>query len=360
LAIWHTSISEVKAHDVQVKNVRFTEDFPRIIPKEHSAGNKTLFVTVANRGSNIENGSISVSVNETSVGQADFYAEPYRDTTISVTVNLSELPVGDVNMSVTAAIDNDDNLSDNTVYPAKIISDSTFAFDNTADDLLMGFSTGGAEIRVGLIYELSVEDTLTSINAAFCGQANEVNFGLAVYPVVSDFTVGDALLFVQQRTVSGVSYAYSVPTTILQPGKYFFEVRDLSRNSFYMASDADPHGYFYVKEADSLHLQKIEGMGLGYIHVRPNFGNVELKTGLKDMQTLNANMFIYPNPNNGKFTVAVPEPSTIDIFNAIGTKVSTQVVSKNADFSLKQSGVYMVKATVRNGGKVITKKIVIK
>jgi hypothetical protein len=364
LAIWRTSISEVKTHDVKVKNVQFTETFPRIIPKKHFAGNKTFPVTVTNRGLSIESGSISASVNGTSVGQINFYVEPYKDTTILLTVNLAELPADNINMSITAAISDDGTPSDNTVFLNKIISDSTFAFDNTNDDLLIGFGTGGTEVRVGLIYELTVPDTLTSINVGFCPSSYDVNFGLAVYPVANDSTVGDAYFSVQQRNVSGVSNAYSVPNTILEPGRYFFEVRDLSQNSFYIASDAYVHGHFYVKEANSSELQKIEGNGLGYIHVRPNFGSIQPEPsdslGIKDIQASNANMFVYPNPNTGEFTVAVSETSTIDIFNATGVKVVTQSVSESANFLLKQSGVYMVKATAKNGRNVITKKIVVK
>ncbi|MDR2556445.1 MAG: T9SS type A sorting domain-containing protein, partial [Bacteroidales bacterium] len=309
-----------------------------------------------------ESGTVSASVDGTTVGQTDFYVEPYKDTTILLGVELTEHFAGDVNISITAAIaGNDDDVpGDNTVSIVKIISDSTFAFDNTNSDLFMGFGTS-AQVRVGIIYELSIPDTLTSVNVGFCPSDYDVNFGLAVYPVMDNLTVGNAYFSVQPRNVSGASHAYSVPQTILQPGRYFFEVRDLYQNSFYLASDADAKGHFYAKEASSLQLIKIEDQGLGYIHVRPNFGFAQITDrGVEDISSSNAKMFVYPNPNTGEFTVAVPETSTVDIFNSTGVKIATRLVSESANFSLKQSGIYMVKATAKNGRNVITKKIIIK
>ncbi|MDR0763191.1 MAG: T9SS type A sorting domain-containing protein, partial [Bacteroidales bacterium] len=362
VAIWHTSISEVKTHDVRMKNALLTESFPRIIPKDHFAGNKTIPVTVANRGMSAESGVVSASIDKTAVGEKDFYIESYKDTVVPLAVNLYEHSVGDITVSIMANINNnnDGTPDDNILLVDRIISDSIFAFDNTADNLSVGFGTGSLDIRVGLIYELSVADTLTSVNVAFCPSPYDVNFGLAVYPVNDNNTVGDAYFSIQQRNVSGVSHSYSVPNTVLQAGRYFFEIRDLSQNSFYLASDVDPYGHFYVKEANSPQLSKIENQGLGYIHVRPNFGVVSQGTGIKEIQVSDAKMFVYPNPNTGEFTVTVPETSTVDIFNATGVKVATQSVSESAKFLLKQSGVYMVKATAKNGRNVVMKKIIVK
>lgn len=357
LAIWHTSISEVKAHDVKTKNIYLTESLPRIIPKAQFTENKIIPVTVANRGLNTESGSLTASVNSVSIGQTDFYVEPYKDTVVLLTVNLAELPVGEVNISITADIEDDGAISDNTVSVTKIISDSVFAFDN-ANNLSWGFGTTSA-VKVGLVYELSAPDTLTSISVAFLESNYDVNFGLAVYPVTND-SIGEAYFSIQQHNISGVSHAYDVPDTILQPGKYFFEIKDLSVSSFYLVSDMDAYGYFYARNGESPQLERVSGIGLGYVHVRPNFASASISNSNEHARAFNDNVFIYPNPSTGEFTVAVSKTSTVDIFNTVGKKIITKSVSGNANFSLKQSGVYMVRVTAKDGKNIVTKKIIVK
>jgi hypothetical protein len=362
LAIWHTSISEVKTHDVQLAKIQSSVNFPRIIPKEQVAGDRTLAVVVANRGEVAETGSIEAFIEGTSVGSTTFSSvAPNQKDTIPLTVSLPELPAGVLNLSVAASINGVEDAvpGDNIFELAKVISDSTFAHDNfnaAGGNFLFGFGTNGS--RVGLVYELFAQDTLTSITLGFCTQASNPNFGLAVYPVTDNFTVGDDFFSVSQPAIAGTSSVYAVPETVLQPGKYFFEIRDFSRNTFYIISDMDPDGHFYARGDNTVQLEKIENQGLGSIHLRPHFGVTQSTSGLEKIHATNFDLSVYPHPD--AVTITVSEAATVEIFNVTGTRIAVQPVVKSAGFSLKQSGIYVVKATAKKDGNRISKKIVVR
>ncbi|MCC6182355.1 MAG: T9SS type A sorting domain-containing protein [Bacteroidia bacterium] len=75
---------------------------------------------------------------------------------------------------------------------------------------------------------------------------------------------------------------------------------------------------------------------------------------------------IYPNPNNGRYTLAVNTLENLnvnalmEIFSLVGNKVYTQVISTsitNIDVSALTKGIYMIKFSYNN--KVESKKLVI-
>jgi M6 family metalloprotease-like protein len=68
---------------------------------------------------------------------------------------------------------------------------------------------------------------------------------------------------------------------------------------------------------------------------------------------------LFPNPNRGEFVVAVPEASTVTIFNTGGAKIAERRISAPHTFSLQQNGVYPVRIVSENSGEVVTKKVVV-
>ncbi|MDR2086927.1 MAG: T9SS type A sorting domain-containing protein [Dysgonamonadaceae bacterium] len=364
LAIWHTTISEVKTHDVRLTKIQSPENFPRILPKEQLAGVRNMAVTVANRGEEAETGSIVAAIDGTTVGSTTFSVEQNNSTTAPIEVTVPEYPAGNLNVTFTATITGQEDAipGDNVFELAKVVSDSTFAHDsfNPQDgNFRGGFATNNPSVRVGLIYELFAQDTLTSVTLGFCTQASNPDFNLAVYPVVANLTIGEAFFSVRQPIIAGASSVFAVPQTILPAGRYFFEIKDFAENSFYVISDGEADGHFYARDNATL-LAKIEGEGLGNIHLRPNFGVPQLQLSTKEIQTTDFRITIHPRPNVGDFTVVVPEAATVEIFNVTGTKIAVQPAVTSADFSLKQSGIYIVKAISRKNGTVISKKIIVK
>jgi len=72
-------------------------------------------------------------------------------------------------------------------------------------------------------------------------------------------------------------------------------------------------------------------------------------------------MLLYPNPNNGNFTIDIEniENATIEIYNLSGQLILKEIVFKNVtqiDLKEYQKGLYIVKIISDN--KVAIKKIV--
>ena len=88
-------------------------------------------------------------------------------------------------------------------------------------------------------------------------------------------------------------------------------------------------------------------------------------TSANNLKELEKNISIFPNPNNGEFTVTVQNPSgsqlTISIMNTLGQAVSTDVTNSNfvKTINIKElpKGIYSLKVT--NEGNASIKKIII-
>jgi hypothetical protein len=79
---------------------------------------------------------------------------------------------------------------------------------------------------------------------------------------------------------------------------------------------------------------------------------------------MNASMSIFPNPNNGEFTISFADMNTenvsVQIINSLGQVISTSKVNNNkvnADISSAGPGVYMIQIT--DGKNIATERIVV-
>lgn len=81
-------------------------------------------------------------------------------------------------------------------------------------------------------------------------------------------------------------------------------------------------------------------------------------TGLGDVQAFN--MEVYPNPNNGQFTIKLNQSAKVEIISAVGhTVYSSQLIGKEMiDLSSQAEGVYFVKVETNTESKVL--KVVVR
>lgn len=94
---------------------------------------------------------------------------------------------------------------------------------------------------------------------------------------------------------------------------------------------------------------------------------VDFKSGLADYKT-NGELSVYPNPNNGAFTLRTKEAlkgsTTATIYNILGAKVYTETYEANGTTSHEittsqlKSGVYLLHVT--NNGKQFTQRVTIR
>ena len=92
--------------------------------------------------------------------------------------------------------------------------------------------------------------------------------------------------------------------------------------------------------------------------LKMNSGTVGIKEN-----TLNTDLKLYPNPNNGNFNLIIEnieKELSLDIYNLLGEKVYNQGITKqNSVLNLNlKSGVYFVNITDIHGNKAIKKIIV--
>lgn len=86
----------------------------------------------------------------------------------------------------------------------------------------------------------------------------------------------------------------------------------------------------------------------------------QLSTKLSE-NYLDASLALYPNPNNGKFTIELKEKASVMITNALGqTVVSSELGIGNHTLQLKEevNGVYFAHFTFENGIKACTKFVI--
>jgi len=87
---------------------------------------------------------------------------------------------------------------------------------------------------------------------------------------------------------------------------------------------------------------------------------VAICTGISVNSANTANLSIYPNPNNGEFTISTDQAITLQITNELGQQVKTITLNKNntdVKISSLPNGVYFITGSNENGS--VKQKIVI-
>ena len=87
-----------------------------------------------------------------------------------------------------------------------------------------------------------------------------------------------------------------------------------------------------------------------------------LTSGIKQVAGINEQVSVYPNPNNGKFTIKLNEyeNTTVEVYNIIGQKIFCQALQTNLTqlnligFS---NGVYQLRV-LKNNAPVYQTKVV--
>ena len=85
---------------------------------------------------------------------------------------------------------------------------------------------------------------------------------------------------------------------------------------------------------------------------------VEVVLIMTDIDELNSNLSVYPNPSNGKFTVSVNGTFTLQVVDITGKVISTQEITNTEDINLSQAGVYMLKLS--NNVETLNYKVIVK
>ncbi|MDR2057422.1 MAG: DUF2436 domain-containing protein [Dysgonamonadaceae bacterium] len=365
LAIYKTSVSTLPGHDVLINRVESPASFPRKTPKYQVEGEKIFNVFVQNQGTGAETGSVELNMNNDSnpLATTDFTLSTFGEVkAVPLSVTFSALPVGPLNLQFKANIDSGDpNPDDNTIQIQKTVSDSTYVWDNIDSDFPRGLGVTGGTCKFGLVYELVKKDVLTSINIGFFDNGNSDDFGIVVYPIDDELVLGEPRFTQVQERLAGSSIVFDVPDTELEPCRYLFAVQQLTGKSIAIAYDTDPNGYFYGDFGSGLY--RIDSSyGLGFIHIRPNFGkNVD---ALPEVKALDPSLQLYPNPVVDLLWVRLANQriEKVSVYDASGTTVHREQGINNSEYKLNTGslapGLYFI--TVQTPAGVKTDKFVVK
>ena len=88
---------------------------------------------------------------------------------------------------------------------------------------------------------------------------------------------------------------------------------------------------------------------------------VDAMIGIKENGNIYDDLSLYPNPNNGSFTIDLKNKSQVIITNTLGETVLNQSMetgNQNLDIQSQSNGIYFIKITDAKGFST-TKKIVV-
>jgi len=363
LTISRVIIDVAPEHDFDILKFEFL-DLARITPSYQTEGERTINATLKNKGkTNNESGNINLSVNGKDILTEYFaFSEIFETIQIELNPVFESLSPGTLDININFSIS--DGL-EKDLEILKIVSDSTFAWDNIDGEFFDGVGIKNSPGAFGLIYDLTKKDIVTSITVGlwvFNPSAND-NIGLAIYSVNDNLELGQMFFeIVHPRTLGnnekGITFDF--PDTELLPGKYYFEIRQLTNNLISVAFDNAPDGFFYSYTNVPNKLGKVSDFG--YLHIRPNFGLYGV--GISSEKISNSQLTLYPNPVRGELRIENGDLKIekITICNAAGQVVQTITNVNNTSYKINterlNSGLYFISVQTKDG--VVNSKFVVK
>ena len=88
------------------------------------------------------------------------------------------------------------------------------------------------------------------------------------------------------------------------------------------------------------------------------FKSAEGNAALNSQELAFADLKVFPNPSNGRFIVEGAQGATIEVYNALGSKVAHKKVSGPTKIILQDSGIYLM--VVSQDGRSTAKKIIVR
>ena len=339
-------------HDFNFKKVE-SSSIAFFTPKYQFEGEHTFTASLQNKGKTAdENINIKLMINND-----EFFLQNFTFTEIGQTLNVELNPVfeefTEESLLLNFVASNDYDL----VYEVnmiKIVSDSTYAWDSIDKDFFDGIGVDGHSFNFGLIYELQKGDIVTSITVGLSETQYTEKLGLAVYAVNGNLELGKLYLEVAYPRTNGNNekgITFDIPDTYLKPGKYYFELRQLSGNNIGVAYDGEPDGFFYESISNPGKLTLVSGWG--YIHIRPNFGKYGV--GISSEKISDTQLILYPNPTTSELRIENGElrMERITVYNAVGQVViavsNVNATTYRLNTEMLNSGIYFISVQTKNG-----------
>ena len=366
LRIFKATLEESPENDFRLNELVFPLSVARVTPEYHTDGKKTFTAKVENRGkANVQYGNIEIICDNKIIAEEEFHFSNLGEIiNVDLDATFAFMYPGLHKITVNASIETGVNITKDYI---RFVSDSTFVWDTIDDNFIDGVGKNGSPCAFGLIYELQKEDILTSLSVGLCEWPEDPNltpdipFGLAIYEVNQNMRLGNIIYeSVQPRTMGSYEKAlvFGMPDILMSPGRYYFEVRQISEYNIYVAYDKADGAFFYDNTGGNL----TKVTNFGSVHLRPNFSKKGGNDNINKEEV--AKFSIYPNPVKGMLNVNMGGATIekIVVYNASGqimTSVSN-IKDTNYRFDTRflSSGLYFI--SVQTKAEVVNAKFVVK
>tara|TARA_B100000900_G_scaffold415248_1_gene444424 strand:- start:7294 stop:8241 length:948 start_codon:yes stop_codon:yes gene_type:complete len=88
------------------------------------------------------------------------------------------------------------------------------------------------------------------------------------------------------------------------------------------------------------------------------FKSVEGNAAMTQKELIFANLYVFPNPSNGRLVVTGIEGAAIEVFNGLGSKIYSQRATTSTRIILTDAGIYLM--VVSKDGITTTKKLIVR
>jgi hypothetical protein len=275
-------------------------------------------VTLLNKGSQVESFTLDLLQNGNKIDSkpVSLNVGERKDIIFPKKLDLQPIQL----LTLTASVEIDDQRTDNNSKSLSINIGNTFAMENAAEPGPYSVSLAGENYQIGNVFTLIKEDKLTSMTILFSENPEIENeeMKIGVYPMDYDiypddggffYFLGEPIYIQRVYRPLGGFQTWTLPTTTLEPGKYFFSIITLSdyvsldlayinpddeEGVLYLSGDA------YMEDKLWIYLERFEGQG--FIPIRANFApytgldpikNVDIRTYVsKNLFSVNTNQLI--------------------------------------------------------------------
>ncbi len=270
------AISEIMPNDLRLVNVM--APMSSYTPQSQLTGEATFMVEVLNRGTEAMTGvKATLLCGGEEVATSDVVNSIAMDETvfIPVTTTIADAVVGDVleyTVNLTAN-ETDGYMDDNSFVLAPVnVTDTVYATENLTE-IVSGTGMWGELIKIGNVYEVMVPDVLSSITLGWASVDGDTEMAvkeiaLSVYAVNDDMSLGRQMYTTTFSRGMSDFVTYELDPMLLQPGKYFIEVGQLSTYNMGIGIIEGDQYYCYQNSDNEL----IKATGATLV-VRANFAH---------------------------------------------------------------------------------------
>lgn len=276
IKLYQFTLSEILDYDLRITEV--STALSAYMPGNHLLNEGAYSVNIVNRGSKTMTGIKAYIKN----GQEDLFSsvqttslDPSAADTLLLKGKLGAIEtIGNMQLNVEVHGDESDMYAVDNVYPLPSVhvTDTVFATERITA-FVYGTGLNGTTANFGNVYTLTETDTLTSLSVGMAenNYYTPVDMGIAVYKMKDNGLVIDREIFSTtfERGAQGALREITFAPRILHPGKYYFEVRQLTGENIGLAYERVEESFFYQNIQDTLHLMS----GYGNIVIRANFGH---------------------------------------------------------------------------------------